>query len=213
MAPDPDLPLSSSLGPLPAGELCGMPVRQLHILRDPYNNWASRVAANERVKAGGRALTSLPSWELFRTNWFAIADKYKLQPEDVILFNRWARSETYRQQVASRLGRENNSLSLEEVAREGTGSSFDSLPRPSYLKMLSRLPFYFSREFRQRLFARPGHYFKRFVSPPIKASEMKLEERWHFLLQREDCQPVFADRELREAAREIFSQESLPPAG
>ena len=62
--------------PLPHGELvqlyCGAPqarvghpgfpadafpefeVFDLMILRDPYNNWASRVAANDRVKTGGK---------------------------------------------------------------------------------------------------------------------------------------------------------------
>ncbi|WP_138470122.1 hypothetical protein [Poseidonocella sp. HB161398] len=202
-AADPSRLLLDSVAPFPAGQFPGCQLFDFAVLRDPYNNWASRVAANDRVKSGGRPLTSDPSWELFRANWLAIAARQAADPQSVLPFHRWKSDAAWRRALCARLGGRYSEATLEQVPAQGSGSSFDGVPRPSYARMMSRPGKYASAKFLSRLAARPGHYLRRLLSPPATGSRMKVDERWQVLLGRPEGRALFADDALRAEALRI----------
>lgn len=205
-ADDPSLPLLDSVVSFPADAFPEFEVFDLMILRDPYNNWASRVAANDRVKTGGKGLTSDPSWDLFRTNWLQIAGRHREQPQAVMLFNFWKNNESYRREICAMLGGTYSEATLETVPSNASGSSFDGVPRPTRAEILKKLPAYFSAEFLARLTSRPGYYVRRFVNPPQTGKRMKVDERWKFLLGRSEGQVLFSDDRIRTEALRIFGK-------
>lgn len=201
---DPAALLFDDVVPFPDALAAGAVLRELSVLRDPYNTWASRVAANARTAEGGKGLTSDPSWELFRANWLAMAARHAARPDDVLLFNRWKDREAYRRRVCAQLGGTYSEKTLKEVPRNATGSSFDGLPRPSYGQMLRQLPKYASGKFLSRLAQRPSHYVRRFVTPASTGDRMKVNERWKFLLDHPQGAGLFADDAVRAESLRIF---------
>lgn len=211
-AVDPTVPLMQDVSPFPEEAFPDFEVHRIYILRDPYNTWASRIAANDRAKAGGSALTSDPSWEFFRTNWLTFAQEYQTAPETVILFNRWRSDAAYRQKICAHLGGEYSEATLNQIAKQGFGSSFDGMPRPSYSGMLAQLPKYTSAAFLKRLASKPGHYIRRFFTPPATADRLNVEERWRFLLGRPEGKNLFEDENIRTEAQHIFKL-AFDPSG
>ena len=199
--------LVDSVVPFPADLAAVADVSRIAILRDPYNTWASRVAANERAAELGRPLTSDPSWELFRRNWLALAAAEGAKP---ILFNRWKDDRAYRQEICASLGGTYSERTLDKVSTQGSGSSFEGLPRPSYLGMIARLPKYASRRFLVRLLAKPSYYARRFFAPRLTGRTMKVDERWKILVSRPEAAPLFADETLRRETARVFGPGSLP---
>lgn len=209
----PDVSLLESVAPLPAAIEAEYDVRRLAILRDPYNTWASRVAANARAVEFGGPLTSDPSWELFRANWLALAALERDPAWRLVLFNRWKGDDGYRRALCAEIGGIYSDAALDAVSRRGGGSSFDGTPRPSYREMLRRLPSYLSSDgFLRRLRARPGHYVKRFLAPPKKGRELEVEARWKTLLGRPEAAGLFADPDLRVVTAGLFGADAVPPA-
>jgi len=204
--------LPDSLAPLPERIAAHYDVHRLVILRDPYNTWASRVAANARAAEFGRPLTSDPSWALFRANWLALAALAQTPGWRAVLFNRWRADEAYRRAICSALGGSYCEATLDAVSRRGGGSSFEGVPRPEYGQMLRQLPKYTSPAFLRRLAARPGHYLRRFVEPPRTGRRMAVESRWRTLEGRPEGAQLFADRQLHEATERLFGADALPAA-
>lgn len=203
--------LPDSLAPLPADVAAAHDVHRLVILRDPYNTWASRVAANARAAEFGRKLTSDPSWEVFRANWLALAALAETPGWRPVLFNRWRADAAYRRAICAALGGTYSEATLDAVSHRGGGSSFEGVPRPSYAGMLRQLPKYASGPFLRRLAARPGHYVRRFVTPPRTGRQMAVESRWRTLAGRPEAAALFSDAELRAATARLFGQDALPP--
>jgi hypothetical protein len=179
-------------------------VRCLWILRDPYNTWASRIAARERVQRKGNDLTSSPSWELFRTNWLAMAKLYQQRPDDFILFNFWRKSPEYRLYICENIGGCYNEATLERVPTYGQGSSFDGNSRPTYREIIRNLNKYMSAEFITKFRKKPYSYLRRIMKPPLKATNLRVDERWHFLLHHPEGKKVLSDEDIRAASLGIF---------
>ena len=173
--------------------------RTIHILRDPYNCWASRVKARE-----GGGLTSPPELEHFLDNWIAQAERHAAAPESFILYNAWFRSQPYRRAVCARLGGAYSERTLGEVPLEGRGSSFDGAGRPSFRTILKKLDYYRGPEFRRRLLKEPGSYARRLFSRSIDARQLKVDTRFEHLLGRAGARPLFEDATVRRLSREIF---------
>ena len=207
----PGRPLLDSISRLPAAIEAEYEVHRLVILRDPYNTWASRVAANSRAAEFGRPLTSDPSWELYRTNWLALADLSQDPGWEAVLFNRWVNDEAYRRMICARLGGSYSETALDSVAHQGGGSSFDGVPRPSHLQMLRQFPKYLSAPFLRRLAAKPGYYVKRFWNPPTRGRDMEVEKRWTTLVGRPEAADLFGDGDIRTVTARIFGPEAVPP--
>lgn len=203
--------LTESLAPLPDDVAASFEVHRLVILRDPYNTWASRVAANARAAEFGRPLTSDPSWDLYRANWLALAELAGRPGWRPVLFNRWRADEGYRRALCADLGGTYSEATLDAVSHRGGGSSFEGVPRPSYTQMLRQLPKYASGPFLRRLIARPGHYVRRAVAPPKTGREMAVDRRWQTLENRPEGEGLFADAELRATTARLFGQDALPP--
>lgn len=203
--------LLDSLHPLPDAAKADYDVHRLVILRDPYNTWASRLAANARAEAFGRPLTSNSSWQLYRDNWLQLAACTDDPSYQVVLFNRWKDDADYRRQICDALGGTYSEIGLDQVSGHGGGSSFDGVPRPSYRDMLRKLPKYTSAKFLKRLASKPGYYLKRFTSPPTVGRTMQVDKRWETLLDSSSGAAIFADQELRQVTGHIFGTDTLPP--
>lgn len=203
--------LRDSLVPFPAEAFPDCSLHRLVILRDPYNTWASRVAANARADEFGRKLTSDPSWTLFRDNWLGMAARAEDPDWQVILFNRWKDDAAYRRAICDRLGGTYTEATLDQVPEQGGGSSFDGVPRPGFRQMLAQWPKYVSGPFLRRLTMKPGHYVKRLLTPPPTGRDLKVDQRWTTLTDRPDSAPLFADAELRAATARLFGATAVPP--
>jgi hypothetical protein len=173
--------------------------RVLHILRDPYNCWASRVKAREVGK-----LSSTRALEPFVRDWTALARLCLTQPEAFILYNRWFEDQAYRKQIAARLGGRYSERTLGEVPGEGGGSSFDGFVRPSYATILRKFDYYLTANFRRRFLKRPGSYLFRLFSPNIDARQLQVDRRWEHVVGQKDAQDLFANAEVQVLSREIF---------
>ena len=213
---DPAALLMDSLAPLPAALEAEYEVHRIVILRDPYNTWASRVAANARPASFGPPLSSDPSWELYRRNWLSLAGLAGRESGgqfwQVVLFNRWKEDASYRRKIASDLGGRYSEETLDGVSREGGGSSFEGTPRPSYGDMLKKFPKYLSVRFLRRLTSKPGYYVRRFIASPAKGAKMKVDTRWETISDRPEGARLFADAELRAVTTRIFGPENVPLA-
>lgn len=171
----------------------------LHILRDPYNCWASRVKARE----GGK-LSSSRRFEDFRRDWVDIARLARQDPDAVLLYNDWHSSRAYRQAVCARLGGTYAEHTLREVRGEGGGSSFDGYGRPTYRAMLRKLGYYGSSDFRERFLKEPGSYIARFFTRPVDGRSLDVDARWQHVLEHEASRPLFRDEEIRALSDAIF---------
>lgn len=192
-------------------ETAAYEIHRLVILRDPYNTWASRVAANNRAEGFGRKLTSDPSWALFRENWLALAALDTTPGWTVIRFNRWKDDAEYRHEICAGLGGRYTEEMLGQVSHRGGGSSFDGTPRPSYLGMVRQYRKYLTPAFRQRLLSRPGYYLQRLTQPPAQAEKFKVDERWSTLTGRADSAALFTDTDLAARTEALFGSAALPP--
>lgn len=205
-------PLLDSVAPFPADAFPDIALHRLVILRDPYNTWASRVAANARADTLARRLTSDPSWPLFRDNWLALAALQADPGWQGVLFNRWKDDAGYRRTLCAAFGGSYSEATLDAIPRQGGGSSFDGVPRPSYGRMAAQWRKYVSAAFLRRLVSHPGHYLKRFVTPPLSGRDLQVDLRWKTLVGRPEGTAILSDRILHSTATGIFGASSLPPA-
>ena len=185
-----------------SGDFPGDRLAFRYVLRDPYNCWASRAKAQDNPDGPG--LTSSPRVEDFIADWKALAMLWRQDPDAFLCYNHWFRSETYRRAACARLGGRYSEASLNVVSSVGGGSSFDGYVRPSYRHILANAGSYLSTDFFGRFVRDPGGYIQRLVSPRPKGSKLSVEERWRYLLGRDDAAPLFADLELAAMSEEIF---------
>jgi hypothetical protein len=171
----------------------------LHILRDPYNCWASRVKARE----GGK-LSSSRRLEDFRRDWLDIARLGVRDPEAVMLYNAWHGSRAYREALCARLGGRYAEHTLKEVRSEGGGSSFDGYGRPTWRAMLGKLGYYRSPAFRKRFLKAPGSYLARIFAKPVDGRRLAVDSRWKHVLEDAASRPLFLDQEVRTLSDRIF---------
>jgi hypothetical protein len=173
--------------------------RVVHVLRDPYNCWASRVKARE---TGG--LSSPAAMEHFLESWIAMAERCARDEAGFILYNDWFRSRPYRQAACARLGGTYSERTLGEVLGQGRGSSFDGFVRPSYRTILGRLDYYMTPDFRRRFLKAPGSYVARLFAPGIDGRQLQVDSRWEHVVGRDDARALFENQDVRELSRAIF---------
>ena len=173
--------------------------RVLHILRDPYNCWASRVRAREVGK-----LSSARALEPFVRDWTALARLYLAEPDAFVLFNRWFQDRAYRKRIAARLGGRYSERTLGEVLGEGGGSSFDGFVRPSYGTILRKFDYYLTGDFRRRFLKQPGAYLSRLFSPSIDGRQLQVDRRWEHVVGQKEAQVLFANADVQALSREIL---------
>ena len=207
---DAALTLVQSVLPFPTAAFPGIQSRTLFILRDPYNQWASRVMARRMAVERGTALTSDPSWEKFRADWMGFAALQAARPQDFILFNRWFRDRAYRQDLCASLGGRYSEATLGDIPAAGGGSSFDALPRKSYLAMLADWRRYASGKFLARLATKPGYYLRRLTSKPASGASLKVDQRWQTLSADPETAAIFGDTALKSGASAIFGPDGIP---
>jgi hypothetical protein len=181
----------------------------LYVLRDPYNCWASRAKAQDERGAAdtvrsGRGLTSSPRVENFIADWRALAERCRRDPDALVSYNDWFRSEAYRREVCARLGGTYSEATLNDVPTVGGGSSFDGYVRPSYREILGNAGAYLRPGFFRRFARDPGGYIGRFFSPRPKGRALSVDSRWQYLLGHESAPALFGDETLRRLSEEIF---------
>ena len=189
----------------PEPDMCeSREIHRLYVLRDPYNTWASRIAARARVKQGKHGLTSNPSWELFRANWLAIARHQALAPDECILFNCWKTDAKYRRFICAGLDGEYSEETLDQVLGIGGGSSFEGWQRPTFGQIVQRIPRYLSFKFIGSFAGRPGEYLQKLLNPRVRGTQLQVNERWRFLFESEEGCRIFCDDEIRAESLRIF---------
>lgn len=181
-------------------DITSVPVTTLYILRDPFNNWASREVAQSR-----QGLTGLHDLEAFIANWMYIAGKHAENPSQVVLYSRWMQDADYRRAICARLGGVYSEETLDIVPYQGGGSTFEQVERrPSYRQILSRLPRYLSPDFLRRLWRSPVRYVRLLAAPQASARNLDTMNRWTHIIERQDCAALFTDPRLRAECSRIF---------
>ena len=192
--------LVRDIAPLRAEDFPGTRCLTLHILRDPYNNWASRVVAAEK-----RGLTGVPELATFIDSWLDLAAIQARDPDAVILYDRWAADAGYRRRICAAVGGRYSEATLDDIPAFGGGSSFQGrAQRPSYRQIAGRLPHYLSRRFLRRLRQAPAAYARRLVSPRLAGRQLETGARWRAVVGRDECRPLFADARLAAESDRIF---------
>lgn len=107
----------------------------LVVLRDPYNTLASRLQAHRT-----RGLTSNEDTPLFLELWKHLAGEVLRGRADGVLFDPWKQSRKYREFLCGRLGGDYSEATLNVLAKQGQGSSFDGLPSYTVREVLGKLP-------------------------------------------------------------------------
>jgi hypothetical protein len=174
----------------------------LFVLRDPYNCWASRVAANAKY-----SLTSFSNFDVFSENWRVMAQLYNERPDSFVLYNKWVADAGYRRSVCDRLGGRYTERTLDEVDKAGRGSSFDGYSiRPSYRSIIANLPKYTSATFLRRFTMKPRHYIGRLLSPTrgLNGRDLQVDSRWRHLLDKASSKDLFSDADIRVSSWSIF---------
>lgn len=166
------------------------------ILRDAYNLAASLLKSGRIADA--EALGQ------FVEEWVAIARVCANRPDDTILYNRWFAEEGYRREICARFGARYRDDTLNEVAHEGGGSSFDGLPLPPVSAMLTGFRKYLGAPFLRRLRTRPMSYVRRLIRPRIEARALNVDRRWTYLKEREEAALLLGNAELRGLNERIF---------
>jgi len=203
-SPDPSQPLLSTVTNFPLAKFPKIDVMQIYVLRDPYNLWASRLAGRERPVRGGVGLTSDPSWETFRQNWIYFANLYTTDPKSFILFNNWHNSYQYRKNICSIYRGEYSETTMNQVASQGGGSSFQGNQRSSYSEILKNPKKFLKPTILKRILKHPVPHAKKWLSPKINANQLAVEDRWAFLLNHPDGHWVLEDDEIRKRSLDIF---------
>lgn len=111
--------------------------RDVLILRDPYNLFASRIRAGFGEVSNTIAMRI---WKQHAREFLGIR-RYLQQPRVLINYNRWAAEKSYRRRIAGELGLEFRDKGLHEVPAAGNGSSFDGFRyhgRAGRMKTLER---------------------------------------------------------------------------
>lgn len=134
----------------------------LIILRDPFNNFASKY---KWVLSGKQWTPSLDSLKALPPLWKSYAQLY-MKAEDpensdnliTINYNKWFRSSEYREQLAQKLQLDSTDKGLEEVAKWGPntwGDSFDNMDydgQATKMNVLERWKNYLEDPFFKSLF-------------------------------------------------------------
>lgn len=149
-----------------------------YIIRDVYNLFASM------LKSG--MINDHDDVRQFIDDWLSVARQYDIAPEQCILYNEWFSNAQYRRTICDHLGQPYREETLSELAREGKGSSFDGLPRPSAKEIARNLPKYLSASFARRLARNPMSYVNRILAKPIDARELDVKNRWKYLSERDE---------------------------
>lgn len=102
------------------------------ILRDPFNLFASRIQSQmyaERIMDGRKLVTNAMAMRIWKQHArdFIGARRILPHPRVGILYNRWARSRRYREEIAGALGMPLVHDQVRRVARTAGGSSFEGL--------------------------------------------------------------------------------------
>lgn len=95
--------------------------RDILILRDPFNLFASRLRANFGVVSNQIALRI---WKQHAREFLGDR-RYLKQPRTVINYNRWATEKAYRREIAEELELSFSDARRHQVPAAGNGSSFD----------------------------------------------------------------------------------------
>jgi len=203
-SPEPSSPLLSTVANFPAEEYPNTSIRDIHILRDPYNLWASRLAGHARTAHGGVGLTSDPSWEAFRRNWICFTDQFAKDPTSFILFNRWRKDREYRKKICASLGGKYSETTMNTVSRQGGGSSFQGNTRSSYYQVFSQPRKFFRPRLLKKIFSHPKTHAKKWFTPQINANQLAIEDRWRLLLDNPNGRLILEDEEIRARSLDIF---------
>ena len=103
------------------------------ILRDPYNYIASRLAKNNPILLPN----AIENWKIHAKKYLEINNNLVC-----INFNKWVKSESYRNELANKLGFTNKETGLNEIPSYGNGSSFTKTSLPSRDAVLFRYKSY-----------------------------------------------------------------------
>ena len=95
--------------------------RDVLILRDPFNLFASRIRGEFGCVS---TKTALRIWKQHAREFLGVR-RYLRHPRVLIDYNRWASQKPYRRKIAEQLGLQFSDSSLEKVPEAGNGSSFD----------------------------------------------------------------------------------------
>ncbi|WP_148306638.1 hypothetical protein [Gemmatirosa kalamazoonensis] len=176
------------------------------ILRDPANNFASRLKKLEKLTGVKDLPTIVAYWKELARAAIAVEER---GDEDtvVVLYNRWFADRKYRQTLSRRLGGTFSDASLRHVSEIGGGSSFDKTAMSADLTYGDVFK-HWRKLFRPQTYRRLGEYWKRLNG----ARQMKVMDRWKDFEQDPRLHDMLADPELQALSRRIFGERSAERA-
>lgn len=174
------------------------------ILRDPYNCLASRIAL---IRKRG-ALGGTTDLQLIKENWKQIARKalsLEAQPKDneqVILYNKWVESNSYRREISRKLLGTYQDNSLATISGYGGGSSFQVKKRFSFRTALSKVSKKWKKALHPATLASLPNHINSLMVPHLDTAQ--LSSRWEALATDEEYRDLFRDTELVGLSRDLF---------
>jgi hypothetical protein len=179
----------------------------LLILRDPANNFSSRLKRLEKLTGIKDTPRIVAFWkELARA---ALAAEARNDPNTIVVrYNSWFADKRYRQELSRRLGGRFSDASLRQVSEIGGGSSFDKTTMSADVTLADVFRKW-RKLFQPATYTRIPSYVRRLRG----AREMKVMERWREFEEDPRLHEMLADPELTQLSRELFGDVPLEGAG
>lgn len=133
--------------------LVDMPIEKLIVLRDPFNNFASRLQRRNISH-------DIPIKDA-RTIW---KDQARSFGDSSISYNKWFANKEYRQNLSQHLGLKFNDAKLKNVSMWGEGSSVDGLKFDGKAQQMNTM-------FRYQYFANHPEFLELFDTETVELSE------------------------------------------
>lgn len=170
------------------------------ILRDPANNFASRLKKLDKLTGVKDLPTIVAFWkELARA---ALDAEARRDPETLVVrYNQWFADKRYRQQLSRQLGGVFSDATLRQVSEIGGGSSFDKTALSADVTVADVFRKW-RKIFQPATYTRIPSYVRRLRG----AREMKVMERWREFDEDPRLREMLADPEVQSLSRELFGE-------
>jgi hypothetical protein len=176
------------------------------ILRDPANNFASRLKKLDKLTGVKDLPTIVRFWKELARAALAVEER-RDRNTLIVRYNSWFSDKRYRQELSARLGGTFSDASLRQVSAIGGGSSFDKTERSADLAPTDVFR-YWRKLLKPATYTRIPSYVRRLRG----ARDMKVMERWREFDDDERLRAMLDDAELMELAQRLFGAAAPKPA-
>jgi hypothetical protein len=181
------------------------------IIRDPFNNFASRIQLMETRYKGIDAVDMqevVHNWKILARRAITLYNHPK--PNEIVInYNRWVDDQEYRKELSKLLLGKFTDESMSRISNYGGGSSFSEkgIKKLTLKNIISQRHKLFSI----RRYARFGFYLRRLILNEDKLNKPKLNKaklvkRWKQFTGKEMYRSIFLDEEILLLSEKLFGE-------